>query len=321
VDLLESGDEREQRQLLRSALVARLPAWTVGVVAVLVLGTLGGGVAGAVQVSRALQREAARPEVDVLPDRASSSSTTVAGVARGRIGLRLVNRRDRPVSVGQLEVGVEGLRVLQVEPDASRPLGPREQRRLRISFVVPSCDALVLPGTLSLVLVAQGRPFERKQVPVVDPDAADPPPGALTLGACPASARGAAAGTPTDIGVRPAGGSSRRTGAGAEGLARLEIRNVGSPLRLLSVDAEVPGVLFTPRVLDGGGRTLETDGLVRVRLAFRVEDCRALQKSGRLVLRVERFDGVQELGLRVTAEPAARVGPQVDLRVVLDSCG
>ena len=319
MDLLESGDEREQRQLLRAALTARLPAWAVAVVAALLVGTLGGGVAGAVRVSQALEREAARPEVDVLPDRPSSS--TVAGVARGRIGLRLVNRRDRPVSVGQIEVAVEGLRVVRVEPDELRPLGPREERRLRISFVVPSCDALVLPGTLSLVLLAEGQPVERKQVAVVEPDAQSPPPGALTLGACPASARGADAGTPTDVGVRPAGGSARRTGAGAEGFARLEIRNVGSPLRLLSVDAEVPGARFTPRVIDGGGRTLETDGLVRVRLAFRVEDCRALQKTGRLVLRVERFGAVQELGLRVTAEPAAGLGPQVDFRVVLDSCG
>ena len=318
MDLLESGDERERRPLLRTALAARLPWWAVAVVGVLVVATLAGGVAVAAQVSQERAREAARPQVDVLAGRASS--TTVAGVARGRLGLLLVNRRDRAVSVGQLEVAVEGLRVLSVEPDGSRPLGPREERALRISFLVPSCDALVLPGTLSLVLLAEGQPVERTQVPVVEPGE-DAPSGALTLGACPASTRGRSAGTPTDVGVRPAGGTARRDGPGAEGFARLEIRNVGPPLRLLSFDARVPGVRFTPRVLDGGGRTVETDGLVRVRLPFRVEDCRALQKTGRLLLRIERFGGVQELGLRVTAEPAARLGPQVDLRVVLESCG
>lgn len=318
MDLLESGDEREQRRLLRAALAARLPAWALAALGVLVLATLGGGLAGAVHVAREQEREAARPLVDVRPGRPTSS--TVGGVARGRLALLLVNRRDRPVAVGQVEVAVEGLRVLSVEPDVDRPLGPREERTLRISFLVSSCDALVLPGTLSLVLLAQGQPVERLEVPVVEPGEGAPP-GAVTLGACPASARGRDAGTPTDVGVRPAGGSARRTGAGAEGFARLEIRNVGTPLRLLAFDAQVPGVRFTPRVLDGGGRTLETDGLVRVRLPFRIEDCRALQKTGRLVLRVERFGGVQELGLRVTAEPAAGLGPQVDLRVVLDACG
>ena len=316
MDLLESGDERDERRLVRTLLAARLPAWAIAVVGVLVLASLGGGVAGAVQVSRELEREAARPEVDVLPGRPSSS--TVAGVARGRIELRLVNRRDRPVSVGQLEIAVEGLRVLGVQPDAARPLGPREERELRISFLVPSCDALVLPGTLSLVLLADGAPVERKEVPVVDPGGAVP--GALTLGACPASARGEDAGTPTDIGVRPAGGSSSRTGPGAEGFLRLEVRNVGPPLRLLSYDAEVPGVRFTPKVLVGGGRSLDTDGLVTVRLLFAIDDCRELVKTGRLVLRIERFGGVQELGLRVTAEPAAGLGPQVDLPVLLDAC-
>lgn len=320
MDLLESGDEREGPDAaarLRGWLALTPPTWVVVVLAVALAATLAGGIAGAVQVSAGLAREAARPQVDVLP--AGSSSSTVAGVARGRIELLLVNRRAVPVPVQDVQVQVEGLRVLRVEPAPDRTLGPGESRPVRISFLVPSCQALVLPGTV-VVAVGAGDQVRRSRLPVYDPERREQPAQGLAFGACPASARGARAGTPTDIGLRPAGGQVLRTGDGAEGFARLEVRNGGAPVRLLSVDGQVPGVVFTPRLLRGG-RTISTDGLVIVRLGFRVPDCRRLRKTGRLVLRVERFDGVQELGLRVTAEPAARQGPQVDLRVVLDACG
>jgi hypothetical protein len=123
-----------------------------------------------------------------------------------------------------------------------------------------------------------------------------------------------------DLGVRPSGGAARPAGGGAEGFVRLEIRNGGQPVRLLRLDARVPGVLFAPRVLEGG-RTLETDGVVLVQLAFRVPDCARLRPGGWVVLRVESSGDVSEVGLRVTAEPAAGLGPQVRLPVVLKACG
>ena len=49
-------------------------------------------------------------------------------------------------------------------------------------------------------------------------------------------------------------------------------------------------------------------------------DCDRLQKAGWLVLRVERSGAVQELGLRVAAEPAGGLGPQIRLPVLLDAC-
>lgn len=318
MDLLESGNDRAALgPRLAAALSARPPRWVVVLLSASVLGTTGAAVVAAGQVAQQQAREAARLEVDVLP--AAGSSSTVRGVARGELELLLVNRRDRRVRLGALEVAVEGLRVLRVEPPFGSSLGPYEERLFRLAFVVPDCRRLVLPGVLRLSLATEGRPLERRELVVYDPVDAEQRVVGVPLAACPASARAADPGISQDVAVRPAGGTSIRRGVGAEGIARLEVRNAGLPLRLLSVDARLPGVRVTPQVLEGG-RTLERDGLVIVQLRFRVDDCSRLQKTGRLVLRVEQFGAVQELGLRVTAEPAARRGPQVDLRVVLSSC-
>ena len=157
---------------------------------------------------------------------------------------------------------------------------------------------------------------ERLRVPVVE---AGSDTDGVELGSCPPSARGERPGEPTDVGARAAGGTSRRDGDAVEGAARLEVRNDGPPVRLLSVGADVPGVVVTPRVL-AGGRTIVTDGLVVIGLRFRIPDCAGLAASGRLVLRVERFGGVQELSLRVGAGSGGGQGPQVRLPVVLDAC-
>lgn len=318
VDLLESGDERESRRLvptLQAALAVRPPAWVVAVLVVAALSTLGAGLAGAAQVSAALDREAARVDVELRSD--GSSSTTVDGVARGTLAVVLVNRRGNRAALERLEVVVEGLRA--TVPELGPPLEPFEQRPLRVPFLVPACDRLVLPGTLALSVRAPGQPLRRLELPVVDPREEGDGAAGIPLGACPPNARAGSPGEATDIGVRPAGGAARRAGAGAGGSVRLEIRNGGQPFRLLAVDARVPGVAFTPRVLQGG-RTLETEELVLVRLAFTVPECSRLQPSGWVVLRIERFGSVQELGLRITAEPAAGLGPQLRLPVVLDAC-
>ena len=301
MDLLESGDEREPVSL--AVLARRVPPWAVasGLVAVL----LAGLVAAVDQ-----RRQAARPDVAVrLLD---ARSSTVGGVARGSLELLLVNRRDRPVEVGGLAVVVEGLRVTGalVLP---RELGAYAEHRVTVPYLVPSCASLVLPGML--VLQAGG---EQHRVPVVDARA-EPDGDEIRFGSCPPSARSPRPGEPTDVGARAAGGTSRRVGVTVTGVARLEVRNDGPPVRLLSVDADVPGVVVTPRVL-AGGRTIVTDGLVVIGLRFRVPDCSELGGPGRLVLRVERFGGVQELSLRLTRQPGTGPGPQVRLPVVLDAC-
>jgi hypothetical protein len=318
VDLLESGDERERRPLGPLVRAWRPPAWLVAVVAVLAVATAGSGLVAADDLRREQQREAVRLEVDVRP--AGTASTTVRGVSRGELTLLLVNRREQRVRLGGLRLDVEGLRVTGVEPAFGKPLGPFEERVFRILFVVPDCSRLVLPGRVQVSLAADGQPVERRELAVVDPDLRPPGPDGFSLGGCPPSARGRSAGTTTDVGVRPAGGTSQREGVGARGVLRLEVRNAGPPLQLVSITGEVPGVAFTAREIDGG-RSIATDGLVIVRLAFRIDDCALLQPAGRLVMVVERFGAQQELGLRAVAEPEAGVGPQVDLGVLFDACG
>ena len=312
-----SGTDEQRARLrpsLRSALGRRLPAWAVGVVALLLAGTAAAGVVAAGDLREDQAQEAARIDVEVLP--VAGSSSTVTGVARGDLQLLLVNRREQRVGLGALRVEVEGLRVERVEPAFGKPLAAFEDRVFRIGYVVPDCDRLVLPGVVLVSLTFGGEVLERKRIPVREPGAAGQ---GFVLAACPASARGPDAGTARDVGVRPAGGTSRRLGDGAEGVARLEIRNGGEPVRLQSVTAEVPGVAFGTLRLDGG-RSLDTDGLVIVRLPFRIPDCAALEYAGRLVLRLERFGAVQEVGLSVVAEPEARAGPQVTLPVVYGAC-
>jgi hypothetical protein len=319
VDLLESGDEREAvplGQRLRSATATRLPAWAVALVAVALLATAvaGASLAGDLRAERA--REAARVHVDVLP--VGSSSSTVGGVARGELRLLLVNQQDRVVRLGELQIQVEGLRVTQIEPPFGSTLGPREERSFRVAYVVPDCSRLVLPGKVLASLSAGDGPLQPQQVPVREPaDQAEA--GGVALGACPPSSRGARPGTPTDVAARPAGGSSQRVGAGAQGVARVEIRNAGAPLQLLAVSGEIPGVIFGDVRIEGG-RSVETDGLVIVRLQFRIPDCRALRPAGRLVLTVSRRGAVQELALSTVAEPEGGVGPRVTLPVVYRAC-
>lgn len=300
VDLLESGDEREPVRI--ADLARRVPPWVVALTLVAVL-------AAALVAAVDQRRDAVRPDVGVrLVD---ASSSTVGGVARGVLELLLVNRRDRPVRLDDLVLEVEGLRVTGALL-IPRELGAYGEQSVRVAYLVPSCAALALPG--ALVLRADD---QEVRVPVSE---AGSDGDGIELGSCPASARGARPGEPTDIGARAAGGSARRTGEQVDGVARLEVRNAGPAVRLLSLDAVVPGVEVTPRVL-AGGRTIVTDGVVLIGLRFRVPDCGALMPTGRLVLRVERFGGVQELSLRLTAEPVAGLGPQVRLPVVLESCG
>ena len=330
VDVLESGSDRDAVPLperVRALLAVRPPGWALGGLALVIALALVGGVAAARDLRADQAREALR--VDVVLVGGGATSTTVGGVARGQFSLRLSNRRDVPVQVEEVVVEVPGLEVLAVEPGLGEPLGAREEREVVVSFVVADCEELALPGRVSVAMSTLGPagagPVVRRHLAVVDPDAEGAPDGqdagaqAVRIGACPDSARAEPAGRPTDLSVRPAGGSSERSGAGAVGTVLVAVRNGGEPVRLLSVEAQVPGVVFAQRRL-AGGRTLVPDEVLVVGLRFRVEDCAALQRTGRLVLRVERSGAVQELGLRVVAEPLAGAGPQADLRVVLDAC-
>ena len=317
VDLLESGDERDEVPAavrVRRALGWRPPAGAVGLLAVVLLaGLVGAGLAAREQ--RAEQaRQAVRVDADVLPGRATSS--TVRGVARGELGVVVVNRRDVPVRVEGVLADVPGLEVLDVDVAPGEEVAGGQQRAVSVRFVVQDCSRLGLPGTLAVSLATAGGPVVQRVLPVLDPD--DAREGGVRLGACPDSARSDPPGRPTDVGVRPAGGTAQREGPGASGLALLEVRNGGDRVQLLSVEARVPGVAFDQRRL-GDGRSLVTDEVVVLRLGFRVPDCAALGTTGEVVLRVERSGGVQELVLAAVAGPGG--GGRLDLRVVLEACG
>ncbi|CAN5252032.1 hypothetical protein BH24ACT10_BH24ACT10_07780 [soil metagenome] len=317
MDLLESGDERDE--VPAGARVRRALGWHPPLTAVLALaGVLVAALVGAglaVREQRAEQaRQAVRVEAEVLPERATSS--TVRGVARGELVLLVVNQRDVPLRLEGVVVDVPGLEVIDLDVTPGEQLAGGGSRAVSVRFVVQDCSRLSLPGSLTVSLRTEGGPVEQRVLPVLDPD--DAREGGVRLGACPDSARSDPPGRPTDLVVRPAGGTSERAGAGASGLALLEVRNGGAQVQLLSVEARVPGVAFDQRRL-ADGRSLITDEVVVLHLGFRVADCAALEQRGEVVLRVERSGGEQELVLEAVPSPGG--AGRLDLRTVLDACG
>ena len=321
MDLLQSGAETERRPVgprLRALLLRRPPTWAVAVLAVLLLMTGSGGALTASALRQEQARQQAR--IDLAVRAGAGFSSTVEGVARGELGLLLVNRRGQRVQLLELEVAVEGLRVERIDPQLPASLGGFEQRAVRITFVVTDCRRLVLPGRIRVTVRGEGKSQRDSEIAVRDPAVGAVATEEVSFGACPPSARAEVPGAATDVGARPAGGRSQRVGAGAEGVARLEIRNGGAPVRLLELTGDVPGVEFGTLRLEGG-RSLVTDGLVIVRLPFRIEDCSKLEKAGQLVLSVERSGAVQQIALQALAEPQPQLGSQVTLPVVYDACG
>ena len=121
------------------------------------------------------------------------------------------------------------------------------------------------------------------------------------------------------LAVRPLGGRTVETDAGARGDVRLEVRNGGAPLRLRSLSAEVPGVRFSTVGAPYGGRLVQ-DERAEVVLRFAIDDCAALRRTGRLVLQVEQAGTLHEVGLTVTNDREAGTVRQVALDRVLGAC-
>lgn len=224
VDLLESGDDRDEVPAairLRRALARRPPNWAVGLLAVVLLALLAGGGLAAREQRAEQARQDVRVDAEVRPGRATSS--TVRGVARGELVVVVVNRRDVPVRVEGVLADVPGLEVLNIDVEPGEEVAGGQQRAVSVRFVVQNCSRLALPGTLAVSLATAGGPVVQKVLPVLDPD--DAREGGVRLGACPDSARRDPPGRPTDIGVRPAGGTVERAGAGAR-QGRLDFRVV-----------------------------------------------------------------------------------------------
>ena len=184
MDLLESGDERSP---LRVRAAARVPVRAVPpVLALLAALVLVAGGASVGPVADRLDRE--RTRVDVGLSLVDARSSTVRGVARGELVLRLENRRDVPVRLEGLVVVAEGLRVDGVAPPTGElPAGASLQVVVR--FLVPSCADLRLPGVVDASLSSGGGPVRTVVVPLVAADAEDPPPGAAAARGVPVRVR------------------------------------------------------------------------------------------------------------------------------------
>lgn len=274
---------------------------------------------------------AALPPVQLVP--AGDRATPDGAGARGVLTVTLRNQLDAPVGLSALALDVGGVRIVSVRPALERPLAPREVRDLVIDYAVADCADLVLPGRLQLTSHTDAPPAGSAGELDAGPASQRPGPaqgaraqavvffdrgpavaGALPLAACPTVLP-----RPPDLGVRTLGGSSGRSAVGARGTVELEVRNAGPPLQLLSVGAEVPGVVFQV-VTPPNGVSLDVDGRVALRLAFVVPDCTRLRRTGRLVLRVVQDGLVRELGLTITNDFEAGTVRQAALDRVLQAC-
>ena len=247
----------------------------------------------------------AHPQLSVVVDGGppAGSGRSVTGELR----LRLVNRSSRAAVVQGLALTAPGLEVLSVRPPVGEPVPAGGERRHVVGYRVRDCEALRLPGTLQ-VSVAGGPEVARPvgRTPVAGDAGAFVP---CTVASVPAP----------QLAVRPIAATAARSGAGADGAVRLEVRNGGPALRLLSVTAEVPGVRFSTLV-PPHGVVLRPDERLEMVLGFEIDDCRQLRRTGRLVMRAAR-DGIErELGLTITHDREAGTLRQVALDAVLGAC-
>lgn len=284
---------------------ARPHAWAqpplVGAMAVLVLLA---GVLAALTVSGPVAA-AVPPVVTVV---GTSTLPGGAGEVRGEVVVSVRNPGRGPVRLSALRLAAQGLVPGTVTPDVEVPLAAGQAREHVLAFDVPRCGSLLLPARLLVSAPGStGRPVT----------------AAVVLG--PAERDGefepCLPGTTFDgrpsLAVSGIGGSTTRTAPGARGVLRLEVRNGGAPLQLLQVFAELPGVRFAV-VGRANGVTLVTDERTEVRLAFEVEDCALLGRTGRLLLQV-RVDG-REREVAVEVGDTGRAVAQNALDRVAQAC-
>jgi len=227
--------------------------------------------------------------------------------ATGEVRLRVVNASDTPAEVGALTLSAPGLQVLAVEPADVARVAAAGERSYRVRYRVADCTALRLPAQVEVAVpgaASRSRPLGR--VPA-DGDA---------VGFSPCSVRALPA---PALAVRPLGGTTEAAGAGARGRVRLEVRNGGPVVRLLSMTAEVPGVRFAPLV-SPHGLVLGEDERLELVLGFEIEDCARLLRAGRLVLRAARHGVESELALTITHDREAGTLRQLALDRVLGAC-
>ena len=288
MDVLVSGSERAPLAPLAGR---RAPRWLLALLAVAALTTAGTGLGTAPQVRAA--QGAASLQVD--------ARSAVAVRPRGRDGVLLLGLRHG--GRGPLRVALDALEVAGVRAGAAAPVDVPAGGAvdLVVPVAVRDCGALGDGGTVHLAVTSGNR---RE---VVERDV---PADALTAGCGPPAAPSVA------VAVAGDGGSRRVEGDGVRGVVAVRVRNLGADLRLVRVEAEVPGVIAS-----GGSLRLPAGAEGSVRLGFHVPDCVGLRRTGRIVLEVQA-DGVgtSELGFRATEDEEARTVRDLDLDVLLRGC-
>ncbi len=306
----------------------RPPATLVGAAAALVLlAGIGATVVGEREPAPPVPGPAEPALVLQVVGRAAEGGAAGGGTADGGAGgelvVGIVNSTDTRVRLGALSLVSAGLQVVSVVPAFGRPLGPREGREYVVRYEVPVCAALQLPVSLRVTYDAPGtgRGSTRLELGARRELGTEQEPGpggqAVPFAICP---EGSTLQARPDLAVRAIGGGSRRDGAGARGTVELEVRNAGARLDLLSVGAEVPGVRFINAGQPNGVQML-ADDRVEVNLAFEVDDCALLRRTGRLVLRVRQAGVEREIGLTITSDVEAATVRQLALDRVLQACG
>lgn len=306
-DVLGNADDAGRGRAGRRS---RPGATLVGATALLVLlsgvGTVASGQRGA---ARVMPTDTPALVLQVVGGTASGGAAD--GGAGGELAVAVTNGTDAGLRLGALSLAAAGLQVVSVAPAFGRSLGPREGREYVVRYEVPVCAALQLPASLrvSYDALRTGPGSARLEL--------GPGQQAVPFAVCP---EGSTLQARPDLAVRAIGGGSRRDGAGARGTVELEVRNAGARLDLLSVGAQVPGVRFINAGQPNGVQML-ADDRVEVNLAFAVDDCALLRRTGRLVLRVRQAGVEQEIGLTITRDVEAGTVRQLALDRVLQACG
>lgn len=266
-------------------------------------------VAGACAVALAAVRvpaDTTPPDVAVVVDHGRSTAT--GPTATGALEVRVVNPSATRARVDRVGLAVRGLRVLSVEPSRAGSVAPDGERRYVLRYEVPDCAELRLPGLLEVSLAGGTRSARVVGRVPADGDA-------VAFRPCPVSALPAPA-----LAVRVLAGTSERAAAGARGAVRLEVRNGGPAVRLLSVAAEVPGVRSSA-VVPGRSAMLREDDRAEVLLRFDVDDCADVVRTGRLVVHAVRNGVERELGLTLAHDFEGRRLRQLALDHVFTACG
>lgn len=226
---------------------------------------------------------------------------------RGELVVALSNPSDARLRLGSLRLAAEGLQQGRTSPAFGQPLPGRQSREYALAFTVPSCGGLRLPARLLLsVLDEQGRARTTSVL-------LDGGPGGRVFAPCPP---GTTLESRPSLAVSGIGGTTERSGGGASGVLRLEVRNGGDRLQLLSVFAELPGARFAV-VGRPNGVTLVTDEQTEVRLAFEVDDCARLGRTGVLTARVRLSGREQDVAFQITDARASRARQNALDRVLL----